>query len=233
MIPIKELKSRLEKLPDLKAESDLAGHFACYKQQLTGIYEDLSTVYQDSIYANKVNSNDGYKRVQTEVKNAVRVARSLYRMIEEEARDILKKASENQMTKISDSSKSARKKCDDIWKQERQKDVGKWEKISVVVKKMSNKGKQEFKKNVKEFTQAVNAISLQSIPKNDEEVNELKALKNELKRKVATLDLEGPFGMFLENSVGQGVSAKELLNDEVRSKLEEYDLWDSFRVRLD
>lgn len=233
MVTIEELKSRLEKLPQLKAESDLGGHFACYKLQMIRFYADLSAVYQDSIYASKVNSNSDYKRVLTEIKKAVLEAKNLYQEIENEAKNISKTANENKVIRISEFSKSARKKCDDIWNQERQKDLGKWVKISDVVKKMVKKGKQEFKNNVREFSQAVDAMSLQSIPKNNEEVSRLQDLKNELLSRVATLGLEGPFGKFLENSVDRGVSAKELLKDEIRSKLEEYDLLDSFRVRLD
>lgn len=234
MVKIEELKRRLEKLPQLKKESNLATKFSDYTKKLTQLHDKLLKVYQDMRYAAKVNSNSEYdKKVLIELNKAVRESKKLYREIEEDAQKVQSKATENKVINLGEYATLARNQCDNIWNREIQEIVGKWKKIAGVLKKIDDKGKQEFKKAVREFTLAVNALVLQSIPQNDNEVDQLKAVKGELQSRVVTLELEGSFGKFLEDAAGIGASPYDLLNNEIKLKLDEYKLWDCFRVRLE
>ena len=57
-----------------------------------------------------------------------------------------------------------------------------------------------------------------------------KKIAEELQRGISKLGLEGDFGKFLKTSTR--CSLKQALEPEVKKKLDEFDLWDTFHITL-
>lgn len=224
---IKKLKVRLENLPQVKDESDLVEVFGYYIQKLTQSYEKLEQALKDMRNITKVfPSSECKKEVLFLLKNSVTVAKKLHTEIEEDPEKVKTKATDNKVVKLSDYASSARTKCDNIWAQEIESSVTKWEKIASVVQNLGAKGGRDFK-------QAVDNLKRNTIPKNDSEVDQANTAREALQEGIADLGLEGPFGRFLKATAEGGASPRDLLDDEIRRKMDEHKLWDSFRVLLD
>lgn len=226
MTNLKELKTRLEKLPQRKAEGHLAAIFSEYNQKIKNIRIKLQAIYQDMTYAIKVNSNPEYnKKLLPDFKKAVQDAKTLIQDIEEDPNKVKTNASDHKVIRLGEYSNSLRNKCDSIWQLEITSSAKKWENIAEVIQKLGAKGGQEFK-------QAVEKLKTQKIPQNDADIFQIKEAQNALQKGITGLGLEGPFGEFLKNSAESGAPSKDLTKDEVRSKLDEYNLWDSFSIWL-
>jgi len=226
MPDLRILKVRLEKLPQLKAESHLAETFGDYTQKVAQLGDELRQTLQDMSYASKVHSNSDYNsKVLSELKRSVRESKKIYQVIDEDPQNVTKRATENKFVKLRDSVSKANKQCRNIWNQEIEKSIVKWEKIAVVVQDLGAKGGREFK-------QAVDSIRMQSIPQSDKEVDKVKGARNALQKGIAGLGLDDLFGKFLKDSVEGGASPRDLLKNEIREKLDDHKLWDSFKVRL-
>lgn len=226
---LERLKERLKKLPERRALREYAEHFGLYTQKVKQLREKMKRTHKDMVYASKVNPNPDYDRnVLSELKKAVREAKKLHKVIEEDPQKVKTRATENTVVSLGDYASKANTQCHDIWTREIEGIIAKWEKIAVVVQNLKNLGA----KGGSEFKQAVDKLKLQAIPQNDKEVEQVRTAKKDLQKGIATLGLEGPFGKFLEAAAKEIASPRDLLNDEVRSKLDEYKLWDSFHVGL-
>ena len=224
---LKKLKERLEKLPQLKSERNLSAKFGIYTQRIAQSREKLSKSFRDMEFISKVYPEAQCKQtVLPLLKKSIKEANKLYQSIDEDAQTVQKKATDNGVVRLGEYANSASGKCHDIWMLEITNNVTKWEKLASVIQNLGAKGGQEFKK-------AVETLKNKNIPRNDDEVTEIEKIKIELQKGVANLGLEGPFGEFLKATSEVGASPRDLLEDEIKEKMEEYSLWDSFRVRLE
>jgi|TARA_B100001971_G_C18208440_1_gene549083 hypothetical protein len=233
MPDLNELKTRLLKLPDRRLENKYADRFRQYTQKLGESREKIKKAYKDMTNASKVNSNCEYEsKVLPELKRAVREAKKLHKEISEEPKKVMLKATENGITRIGENAGAALKLNAKIWEQEMMSIVTEWEKIANVVQILvPDKGEG--------FKQVVDRLRGQEIPQNDEEVGQIKTDIEELKSciKDSKIEDETPFVEFLRSTVDGGVSLSVLSkgnphSDEIIKKLEELDLWDSFRIRF-
>ena len=234
MPDLNELKTRLLRLPDRKLENRYADRFRQYTQKLGESREKIKKAYKDMTNASKVNSNCEYEsKVLPELKKAVREAKKLHKEISEEPKEVMLKATENGITRIGENAGAALKLNAKIWEVEMMSIVTDWEKIVNVVQILIPDKGEGFKQVVDHLKEG------QEIPQDDEEVDQIKTDIEELKSciKDSKIEDETPFVEFLRSTVDGGVSLSvlskgNLHSDEIMKKLEELDLWDSFRIRF-
>jgi len=227
MSKLKNLRDRLEKLPQLKKEKNLSSNFGVFTKKVAESKVMLTDSYRDMEYISKVFPDAGCeKKILPILKSSIKEAQKLYKTIEEDPQTVQKKASENSVVRLRDYATSANVKVRDIWSREITNNVTKWEKLAEVTQGLGAKGGREFK-------QAVVSLKNKKIPKSDEEVVQIKTAQINLHKGIANLGLEGPFGKFLEATVeSRGASPKDLFKKEIKEKIEEFNLWDSFQIRL-
>jgi hypothetical protein len=227
MLNLNDLKTRLEKLPERRNLRKYALTFDDFTKKLGESYDKMKQINKDMVYASKVNSNNEYEtKILFELKKAVREAKKIYKEISVNPEKVTSTAIANGIGRIDGSVVSAKKKCKEIWENEMKSIDDKWEKMADAVQKLDTEGGCEFK-------QIVDRLRGRTIPQNDKEVDQIKADKEGLQKSIANLGLAGSFGKFIEASVEGGASLKALLeNDEIKKKLDEYNLWDNFRIRL-
>jgi len=224
---LKELKTRLDELPKMKAEAHLAATFSKYCQSVRQARQDLEATYVEMGYAGKVNSNPEYQRkVLPELKKAMRVAKGLHRSIEESAEKVTSRATENRVADLRDYAKRAKTQCHAIWIREVEGSADRWEKLADVIESLGAKGGNDLK-------QTIENLRRQRIPESDAEVERVRSALDRLQKGIKNLGLEGSFGRFLKASSEGGASPKDLLTDEVKIKMDEHELWDSFRVIIE
>ncbi|MDA3896786.1 MAG: hypothetical protein PF482_11650 [Desulfobacteraceae bacterium] len=223
---LKNLKDRLKKIPELRSERKLSASFGVYTIKIAQSKEKIAKAYRDMEYIDRVFPEaECKKKILPVIKESVKKAKKIYQLIEADPQTVKKISTENSVIKINDYAKSASTKCHDIWNLEITNTVSKWEKLAAVIQGLGAKGGHEFKK-------AVEGLKNRQIPKNDDEVTQVKNGQKELQKGIANLALEGPFGKFLEATVAGGASPKDLLRPEIKDKLDEFNLWDSFKIRL-
>jgi hypothetical protein len=221
-----QLKERLKQLPEKKSLREYAESFGEYTQKVARSREKLKQAFKDMGYISKAYPDSKCaKKILPLLKSSVTEAKKLHKEISEDPQKIKARATENKVVRLGDYASSATTQCRDIWNVQISNNVTKWEKLAIVVQSLGAKGGKEFK-------EAVDKLKLQGIPQNDKAVEQVKAIKKELEKGIAKLELEGPFGQFLTTAALGTASPRDLLNDKVKSKIDEYNLWDSFHVGL-
>jgi hypothetical protein len=228
---LKELKDRLEKLPQLKGEMQFASCFGQYTEKVSQSGEKLRKVQQDMGYIAKVYPNaECEQEVLPYVKLSIREAKKLYKDINEDVKKVMSHATDKGIVQLGEYAKTAKTKCKDTWEREKMKIVTEWEKMANVVQILDPDKGEELK-------QVVDRIEGQKIPQDDEGVDQIKTDIEKLKSCIKDLEFDDPFVKFLKSTVEGGASLKVLSkenphSDEIMKKLKERDLWDSFRIRF-
>jgi len=226
---LQKLKIRLEKLPQIEKELKLAASFEHYTQNVSSSRKILGKVKKDIKNVTRVFPNsDCQMEVFPLVQSIAKEAKKLYEEIEKDPWSIEKKATDNRFVRLSENTDSTRNQCDLIWNEEITASIANWEKLASVVHKLGVKGGQAFKHAVDNLK-----IWENRIPQNDNEVNQVNSAIKALQKGIANIGLKGSFGNFLKSTVENGASPKDLFNDDIKKKLDEYELWDAFRVRLE
>lgn len=223
---LKRLQDRIIKLEELKSELALADQFGQFMKMFEQIKISMEETNSGSFFASKVYPNEKYeKKVVSELKKVVRDAKKISKEISNDPHRVKAGAIEKKVTNMRLTTESASKKLKDIWEKEISKNVSKWVDIAIAVNDLGAKGGNDFKK-------AIDKLKNVSIPKTEEQIKKIQEEKTSVQTGISKLGLEGKFGEFLKMSAEGKAVARDLLDKEVRMKMEEYDLWDSFRVTI-
>jgi len=223
---LKRLQNRMTKLEELKSELALSDQFGQYIKLFEIIRVSMEETRSGSYFAAEAYSNEIIKKkVITELKKVIRDAKKISKEINNDAYRVQSRAVENKVTDMKTSTESAATKLKDAWNKEITNNVSKWVGIAEVVNDLGAQGGRDFKL-------AVDKLKRAAVPNTEEQVTKIKEEKNAVQNGISKLGLEGAFGKFLKLSAEGKASAKDLLNEEVRNKMDKYDLWDSFRVIL-
>ena len=233
MIKLSELKQRLEKCPEIEKEIELGATLRLCIEKVQKSRKELIVISNNIKNINKVYQDSSCtKEVSIYVKRCSEIARKMHDDIVKELTIInqgLDNPISNQITSLKDNVNLAKKTCNEFWEKEQKETIDKCEKVVDVVQRLESK---LGTKGGKVLKSSLDKIKSSGIPQNDSEVEVIKSALKELKNGITSLGLEGPFGKFLEATIGVGASTKYILNDEVRQKLDEYNLWDSFKIKL-
>ncbi len=228
MISLPALKERLESLPERQREGRLSHDFAQYREKVIAAYQRLELSRGAMLRAAQVQGNIEYeKQVMPRIKKSIAETKRLKRSVEDDAFFVQSKAMENGVIRLNDAASAAHTLCQNIWTKEMGALLQKWEKVANAVISLQQKTQVATR-----FKTAVDKLKIQEIPQNEDEVQDVQGRLEALQRGINELGLEGPFGVFLAAAAEGAASPRELLKDEVRKKLDEFDLWDSFFISL-
>lgn len=223
---LKDLKVRLEKLPALRDERELSDHFKKYSEKISQVRAKLKISYIEMQCIEEVFPNmDPKNKIAPLFKKSTRLASKLHNSIAADPKVVTKKSTDTQITNLDDYAKSAHAQCHDYWATKISASVMKWEKVAAVIADLGAEGGADFQNTVSLFKSS-------SVPQCKEDIANIKEYQNKLQVGIANLGLEGSFGKFLEASASGGAPAKDLLKEEIKEKIDEFDLWDSFAVRI-
>lgn len=229
MPDLKKLREEIEKFPERRGEIKLQGNFREYSEKIGELYLNLKTSLEDADRIEKTSGKENFDKsgVLSEIKIAIREAKKLKQNIEEDANSVASKAMENGVTRINNKATMSQTVCIKGWKKYIDHNATKWTQIATVLDKFPSADCRDFKNAVRDLSTAGNRI-----PQSDQEVEDAKKLQEKLQQGISKLGLEGDFGKFLETASGGECSLKEVLNPEVKKKLDEFHLWEVFKIKL-
>ena len=223
-----QIKERLEKLPEFHKEKGLKDNFSDYGTKVSESLKELEKAYKNLKSLDTLEANvTSRKNVLTEIKDAIRDAKKIKEDITSDAQNILKTATSNAVIRITEAHKNANRICLERWNSFIENRKRKWSNLVNVVNKLPNTGGTEFKNAFDNLTNHVN------IPQTKAEIQKIQDFREELNSGVAKLGLEGEPGKFLEAAAKGDATISELDKSEVREFLDQYDLWNSFKIKLD
>jgi hypothetical protein len=226
---LKQLIVDVEKFPERKREINLQCDFREYWGKISELYLKLKATIEDAVRIEesigKESSNKN--RVLTDIKAVIREASKLKQSIEEDAGAIASKATENALMRMNEKATSSSTKCRECWKQHIDRNVTKWTQITTVLERFPSTDCLDFKNAVRELSSARDRI-----PKSPEQVQDAKKLQEDLQKGISKLGLEGVFGEFLKNASMGNCSLSQVFEPEVKAKLDEFHLWDIFKISL-
>ena len=229
MPDLKKLREDIEKFPQRRSEINLQGNFREYSQKVGELYLKLKTSIEDAKRIEKSSGKENFDKngVLSEIKTATREAKKLKKSIEEDANSVASKATENAVERMNDKAIRTSTKCRDGWRQHIDRNATKWTQIATVLERFPSADCRDFKNAVRDLMSARDRI-----PQSEQEVDDAKKLQEELQQGISKLGLEGDFGKFLENASTGNCSLKQALVPEIKKKLDEFDLWDTFQITL-
>ncbi|MBZ0264125.1 hypothetical protein K8I28_05610 [bacterium] len=228
MPKLDSLKNRLVQLPQIHAERNLLDKFEKYTRSLSLSREKIEDTLEKHKRASKVFPSSEYEvKVFQEIKKAAREAKKLKKNIEENPEVVRNKSTENAVIRINDNAKNSESNCTNIWSKEVDTNITIWNKFARVVQGLATAGSQEFGEAIRYLQN-----NTSTFPKSEEEVERLLEARKKLHNGISNLGLEGSFGKFLIKSANRGSPLTDLFDDEIKQKMNEHDLWDSFLVRL-
>ena len=229
MPDLKQLREDIEKFPERRSEISLQGNFREYSKKVGELYLKLKASIEDADRIEKSSGKENFDKngVLSEIKTAIREAKKLKQSIEEDANSVASKATENAVVRMNEKATRSSTKCRDGWKQHIDRNATKWTQIATVLERFPSADCRDFKNAVRDLTSARDRI-----PQSEQEVEDAKKLQKELQQGISKLGLEGDFGKFLENASTGNCSLKQALEPEVKKKLDEFDLWDTFHITL-
>lgn len=229
MPDLKKLREDIEKFPERRSEINLQGNFREYSEKVGQLYLKLKASIEDAVRIEKSSGKENFDKngVLSEIKTAIREAKKLKQSIEEDANSVASKATENAVVRMNEKATRSSTKCRDGWRQHIDRNATKWTQIATVLERFPSTDCRDFKNAVRDLMSARDRI-----PQSEQEVEDAKKLQEELQQGISKLGLEGDFGKFLQNASTGNCSLKQALEPEVKKKLDEFDLWDTFHITL-
>ena len=226
MSKLSVLKQRLEKLPEVISERHLAGNFHQHWKSLVRLRENTTKNRQSALFIEEVFPlSKCEKTIQPKLTSSIRMLKKLRKDIDTDPERISAKATDNCVIKLGDYASSISTTISETWQRQTENSVDKWLKIASVVEQLGAAGGKEFK-------QTVESLQKSAIPINSDQSKKAAEANISLQKGVSKLGLEGPFGKFLEATVEEGATLSKLRDPEVKSKIDEFDLESSFRIKI-
>ena len=228
MVPLADLKQRLSALPDKRKKAQLGERFQACLQQARGARDKVESALSLITFSQEALPSKAYGEVRSRVRKAAQQALRLRDDLRGEPTRIADASVENRFTLLGEHAADALAQCKSAWKKEVELKVGNWVALAGSVRAILPKEGRELQGAVSSLQGVSN-----SPPTNSGDAKRIQKELKDLTRLVNDLGLEGTFGEFLRATAsGKGAKARLLLDPEVQRKLEEYNLWDVFSVRI-
>jgi hypothetical protein len=236
MKTIADLKKRLEALPGRRIELE---HEDKYAQFLSKATASKQTADQVSIAIPLVDSvlpTPHYKESQKKLNTAARIATGIALKIKKDPAAISDSGIDTSFIKLAENSNDSLSVVTSEWEKQIHNKVKDWEVIAGVIEKISEgNGASSIKTQAKRLKGAIDSLrdAKTKLPQTKEGAAHVKTEIDVLTDSVAKLDLNTPFGKFLQATASpDGADLALLENKDVSAAIEKHKLEKVFRVRV-
>jgi hypothetical protein len=234
MKTLKNLKNRLEILPEIRKGIKQRGFFDEYLSKVTGAKEQLISASMGVTYASPVLPSPKYAAALQLIKKSSRIAKNLAEKIRDDADTISDRGTEESFIKTIEYAKEASKEAKLGWQSSVQAKIDKWEIIAGVVAIIA-KENHGISEHAEKLKSSVNALrnAKDVLPSSMEETARLQMHLADLTDAISKLGLDTPFGKFLQNSATEhGALLSDAEEESVVRQIKSLGLSSVFRVRL-
>jgi len=228
MPKLSELKAGLEKLPEHNATEHFRDLFGAYRQRAEEIRGKLAQARNDREIILKVTANQEFgDEILKILKSSAREAKLLHKAIQEDASKVGNPSTDDAVTRLNGNASTVNTRCRDQWKRGIEKELKDSANLALAVQQINNANSQDYQNAVRHLNAAK-----ERIPQSEAEAENIGRHLEELRKGITSLGLEGEFGKFLKD-VGDGnCLLGRCLEPEVKKKLDEFNLWDTFHITL-
>ena len=230
MTRIKELKQRVQRLPELTKQADLIDTLDQTQEKLASVYSSLvancAAAKGLSLVAEEIDSEDLRQQAtvcRDKVNNATNHVSKL-RVSVRRSR-MLPPSIEKQIQGISGAQTSADSRVNQMWK-DMAWAIARDQALLGIARRLGIAGAQEL-------TTELATLAGSEPPSSSDQVHHFVSCYRRAKQAIESLPQEGPVGVFLKKLVqGDGVALSELDHPEVRAFVERHGLEQRLVVRL-
>lgn len=225
MSKLKELKTKIELIPEKSRKANLVGKLSRYDKMTA---EARDTLVRSSVakqHALVVFPDGDFQRVVQQAQKAAVIAKKLRNRLSKNLESIEK--SDDEFATINDHAKAAQNALRDQWSSLMRGKVQDFENLVKAAKEAGLEGSQKLDQTLTHLREQVN-----NPPKSNDSAISAKAGLDNLVDSVRGLGLEGEAGQFLvDASEGKG-DPQLLYKPEIKQLIDRYQLWGLLRVKL-
>lgn len=225
MSTIKELKTKLEAIPQKQSRKDLVGKLEQYGTLAATASRTLVKCRDEQRYARRVFADEDFQKTTEQMRRAIRYATRLGAKLADKIEAV--ETSEAQFASLSEAAKIANAALRNRWSDLLTKKIEEFESVVRAAKDANLKGSRSLEQTILRLRTHTNIP-----PQNSNDCQRIEQDLKSLFESVQTLGLEGPGGQFLVDAAAGRGRAKDLTNPEISQFIERYNLWNSLSVRL-
>jgi hypothetical protein len=231
-----DLKMRLEELPAIRKGRAHEGHYTQFYKKACAAKETLLKVSVALPLARSVLPTPEYTEAQKKIDLAAKSAKRLAEKLLADPDAIGEKTTEKNFIGLTESAELSLISCKKGWEGQLGAKTRVWEDIAVVVLKLgSADGAGAIKSQAQKLSDAVDSLkdAATRLPRTDLDASTVRSKLTALTDSVSGLDLNTPFGKFLQAAASPSGASLELLQQEEVSKaIDKHQLQKVFRVRI-
>ena len=220
MSKLLEIKSRIERLPQLQKQKSEGKKVDAFTERITEAHLGILACAQQRTQVLRVFPDLKLKKTEDAVKQSKAQAARLVEKLNEDFHEISNAATDGKITRIRERTGEAKDQIKKEWKRRLAEELKPLLPLVEIVREAELPGHQEATASLDRLQESA------AIP--PAMANDATAIRNdlqELREVIAELALEGPGGEFLKKAVKGRADAKDLLKEEVQEFLTEKDLW--------
>lgn len=227
MSKILDLKTRIEKLPQLQKQKLNNDKVMLYTEKLTDAFREvMSSVDRHNCFL-AVFPKTKLKKTADAVKQSKRQATGLIEKLKDDFDQIGTTDTDKKITRIGERNHDASEQLRKEWKKQLDAQLEPLIPLVEIVKEVQLLGVDEIVEAMEEVASKGGAP-----PESMEAARQIKEDLTLLRQRLSELDLEGPGGEFLKDAVNGRAKAKDLLKKEIQEFLDEKNLWDIFTINV-
>lgn len=236
MKTIADLKQRLETLPTRRKQIEHEDKYAQFLGKATAAKMKVDQVCLALPLVNSVLPTPAYKEACTKLNRTARSANGIARKLKKDPALIGDPSVDKSFVTLVENATNSLSTIASTWEAQVHNRVKDWEVIAGVISKIvEGSGTSAIKAQAKRLQSAVDALQLakSQLPQTEASAAKVKAEIDVLTDSVARLDLDTPFGQFLQASAAPDGAGLDLLaNRDVSEAIEKHKLQKVFRVRI-
>lgn len=222
-----EIKSRIERLPQLQKQQRNNARVVAFKKRVETSFCDIKECVLHRDCCRVVFPGVKLKKTVEAVKQSKLQAQRLIEKLKADFDAIELTETDKKITRIGERNAEAKDEIKKLWRKQIEEEFRPLLPLVEIVGEASLPGHEGISAHMKRL-QDISATP----PITTEKAAEIRSGLDSLKASLAELELEGPGGEFLKKAVKGTANPKEVLKKEVREFLDEKELWDILTIRV-
>lgn len=236
MKTIADLKKRLEALPGIRGGRDKEAAYAEFLRKANDAKGKLQKLSPVIPLADSVLPAPGYQEAGKKFNTSAKTAKSLAVKLNADHAAISGQETDSAFTRLTENATDALNRFQTTWDAQIQGKTDKWESLVNVLSSLDDDEAKAVKAQAMIIKKAIDSLRQDwkgKLPAKKKDADTVASTLRTLDEAVAKLDLDTPFGKFLQATAAQDGAGLDLLqNEEVSKAVKKHKLQKVFRIRI-
>lgn len=222
-----EVEARIKRLPELQKQKQNSDRVRALKTQLDGAYNALTTCVNRQEWICSVFPDVKLKKTSEAVKGSRIQASRLLAKLKEDFDEITKPETSSKITRINERNTEAGREAEREWGKLLLESLQPYTSLVELVAKAKLPGYADIISTMSGLEK-----SATTLPDSADSAFSTRDSLELLREMLGSLSLDGAGGEFLRNAVNGTANARDLLNDQIQSFLDDKDLWGILKIKI-